>query len=125
MESRKQFPESEQLILPLGAPLYPVEIISSFLTIIAPKFLLMHVLLSRTVSDVYKRQRFKVLFSHNCTCRIIREWQNKQFGLIGDFGFKGVGSKLEVVLKFGFYSNRNASGQLDNRSVANKAWFYN
>ena len=46
--------KSQQFFLPLGAPTYPVDIISSFFTIIAPKFLLMQVPLLVTDSAISK-----------------------------------------------------------------------
>jgi hypothetical protein len=49
-----QYPKSQQFFLPLGAPTYPVEMISSLFTIIAPKFLLKHVPLYKTVSAISK-----------------------------------------------------------------------
>ena len=47
-----QFPISLQLALPRGAPLYPVEMIVSFFTIIAPNLLRRQVERSDTVSAI-------------------------------------------------------------------------
>ena len=52
--SLTHFPKSVQFALPRGAPLYPVDIISSFFTITAPKFLRIQVALSVIVSAMSK-----------------------------------------------------------------------
>lgn len=50
--SRIHTPRSVQFLRPRGAPLYPVETMLSFFTMIAPYFFLRQVLRSATVSAI-------------------------------------------------------------------------